>query len=97
MKPVCVPCRRFYRMREQGFYLIEGMPRSGQRRSKPGLEEPQNWKPYKVWVADLWECKGCGQQILSGFGCSPLSEHYREDFAQVVAQTKADQLQVNDC
>ena len=84
-------------MKKQGFYFIEGMPAGGARRPRPGNAEPDKWKPYKVWVADLWECKGCGQQILSGFGCSPLSEHYKPDFEDVVKQTKADQLQVNDC
>jgi hypothetical protein len=57
-------------MNKQGFYFIEGMPRFGQRRPKPGLEEPQNWQPYEVWVADLWQYKGCGATIL----CSALAQ-----------------------
>lgn len=97
MKPVCVRCRRFFRMTKSGFYFIEGMPRPGEQRPAAGTSEPEKWQPYKVWVADKWECEGCGAMILSGFGSQPLAEHYQHGFAETVARTNADQLQVNDC
>lgn len=101
MKPICVPCRRFFRMRKSGFYFVEGMPigeGSGENgRVLPGTAEPGKWKPYKLWVGDRWECEGCGTIILSGFGAGPISEHYEKDFDQMVERTGASQFQVNDC
>lgn len=96
MKPVCVPCQRFFRAKKNGFYFIEAMPVAGERPA-PGISEPEKWTPYKVWVSDLWECEGCGARILSGFGREPLAEHYQPHFAEVVARVNANQLQVNDC
>lgn len=96
LKPVCIPCQRFFRMKKAGFYFIEGFP-AGDGRAKPGTAEPDKWKPYKIWVGDRWECQGCGAAIVSGFGSAPLSEHYKEDFGAKVEQFGAGQLQVNDC
>ena len=97
MKPVCVPCQRFFRMKKSGYAFIEGMPANGAERPASGTSEPDKWKPYKIWVGDLHECQGCGAQILSGFGIQPVSEHYRSDFAEKIAVLGADRLQVNDC
>lgn len=82
-------------MKQQGFYFIEGMPTHNG--VKPGTVEPENWKPYKIWAGDLWQCEGCGAKIVSGFGREPVSEHYREDFAHYTESLNATQLQVNDC
>lgn len=95
MKPVCVPCQRFFRMKQSGFYFIEGMP--AENHAPPGTAAPEKWKPYKLWVGDRWECEGCHAVILSGFGQQPINEHYRDDFAEQVQRLGADQLQVNDC
>lgn len=95
MKPVCVPCQRFFRMEKTGFYFIEGMPLS--RGAMPGTAEPDKWAPYKVWSGDRWKCEGCGAVILNGFGLHRIAEHYEPDFAAHVKRLNADQLQVNDC
>lgn len=97
MKPICVPCQRFFRIKKAGYYFIEGMPKPGVQAALPGTAEPEQWTPYKLWSGDLWECKGCGAQIVSGVGLSPLSEHYKPDFEGRVLTTGANQLQVNDC
>ncbi len=98
MKPVCVPCRRFFRVKQNGFYFLEGMGKpGGNGRPPPGLEAPDQWVPYKLWVGDLWECQGCGAQILSGFGQNRIAEHYEDGFDAQVKRLGADQLQVNDC
>lgn len=97
MKPICVPCQRFFRAKQNGYYFIEAMPKPGERRPEPGDIEPEKWTPYKVWVGDLWECQGCGAQIISGIGSGPVSEHYMPRFADTIKQLNADQLQVNDC
>ncbi len=94
LKPVCVPCQRFYRMVKAGFYFIEGMPKENP--ASPGTSEPEKWTPYKLWVGDKWKCHGCGHEILSGFGSGPIAEHFQTDFAQQAKDHKAD-YQVNDC
>jgi hypothetical protein len=97
MKPVCVPCQRFFRCEKNGFYFIEGMPIAGVSHPAPGTSEPASWTPYKIWAGDLWRCEGCGTTILSGFGRAPVAEHYEPTFAERVQKLGADQLQVNDC
>lgn len=99
MKPICVPCQRFYHCFKNGYYFLEGMPiidgMAG--RPQPGTAEPEKWKPYKMWVGDMWRCEGCGHQIISGVASHRLAEHYEPDFEALVKQYGADQLQVNDC
>lgn len=95
MKPICVPCQRFFRPKKNGYYFIEAAPDSGD--AAPGTAEPERWHPYKVWVGDLYECEGCGARIVSGFGQSHITESYRPDFAATIARLNASQLQVNDC
>lgn len=98
MKPVCVPCQRFFRMKQSGYYFIEAMPMpGGPRRPEPGTAAPEHWTPYKLLVGDRWECEGCGAMILSGFGREPIAEHYQPEFPDMVERLNARQLQVNDC
>lgn len=95
LKPICVPCQRFYRPKKNGYYFVEGMPIVNG--AKPGTDEPGCWVPYKLWVGDLWECEGCGSTIIVGTGRSPVLEHYQSDFKETIVATSADRLQVNDC
>lgn len=97
VKPVCVACQRFYRMKKSGFYFIEAMPVPGVRHAEAGTAHPEQWTPYKVWSGDLWECQGCGHQLVSGTGRAPIIEHYQEDFLGAVRRLNAEQFQVNDC
>jgi len=94
VKPVCVPCQRFFRPKKNGFYFIEAAPDGNH--APPGTEAPERWHPYKLWAGDLYECEGCGAQIVSGFGRGPIAEHYQPDFAETVKAYGAE-LQVNDC
>lgn len=93
-KPICVPCQRFYRPAKNGFTFIEGMPTINH--AKPGTAQPEAWKPYKLWVGDLWECEGCKTQIVVGVPSQPIAEHFQEHFALEVIRRGA-KLQVNDC
>jgi hypothetical protein len=43
----------------------------------------EDGSPYKLWDADLWECPDCGTQIITGFGKSPLAEHYQPNYQEV--------------
>jgi hypothetical protein len=91
-KPACVKCRRFFRPKKNGFVLTEGMPADGV--SNPEYGALEGWQPYKVWLADLWECPGCGVQIVSGYAPHPLAERHESNFASELALS---QMQVNDC
>jgi len=95
VKPVCVPCQRFYRVTKTGFYFEEMAPKHNGR-PHPGTEAPGEWEPYKLWAGDLYECEGCGSQIVVGVGHSPLAEHYENDYTGKLARFGAT-LQVNDC
>jgi hypothetical protein len=55
------------------------------------------WKPYKVWVGDLWKCKGCGHEIIVGVGFCAVSEHYMDDFDEIRQRTGAKGININDC
>ena len=94
MKPICVPCQRFFRPKRNGLPFIEAMPIEGH--PEPGTAEPERWAPYKLWIGDLWCCDGCGAEIVSGVAGLPVSEHYKSDFTEQAARLNA-ALQINDC
>jgi len=96
MKPICVPCQRFFRPKKNGYYFIEGMS-VGPGRARAGIADSDQWKPYKMHVGDLWECHGCGANIVVGVAGSALAEHYQNDFDAKIERYGARQLQVNDC
>jgi len=95
MKPICVPCQRFFRVTKTGFHFIEGMPVDDA--AVAGNQEPEKWEPYKIWIGDRFECPGCGVTILSGFGGGPISIQHEDDFQSLIRRLGADQFQVNDC
>lgn len=94
MKPICKPCQRFFRPEKNGFYFIEGMPIGD--KVAPGTSQPDKWKPYKLWIGDLWKCQGCGTEIIVGVPAMHISEHYMTDFDERV-QAFGAKYQVNDC
>jgi hypothetical protein len=96
LKPICVPCQRFFKPHKNGVWFTEGMP-AGQSMPTPGTSAPEQWKPYKVWQGDKYKCQGCGSEIIVGVAMRPATEHYKEDFARFRTETGADQFQVNDC
>lgn len=100
LKPVCIPCQRFFRCIKTGFYFTEGMPKGRdpeQGPVPPGTSHPELWEPYKVWSGDKYRCEGCGAEIVSGFGRNPIRVQHEEDFAEVAKTIGADKYQVNDC
>ena len=91
-KPACLKCQRFYRVKKNGFIWLEQMPLPN---AAPGIETPEAWKPYKIWASDLFECEGCGHQLISGHGIRPISEHYQtEAFAHNMQFIEGT---INDC
>ena len=95
MRPICVPCQRFYRCIHTGFYFLEGMRKEDG--APPGKLFPQLWEPYGLWSGDKFRCEGCGSEIISGVGRSPIAEHFQKDFAAMLISFGATQFQVNDC
>lgn len=95
MRPICISCQRFFKPKKNGFYFTEGMERVSGALS--GTQEPENWKPYKIWSGDLWQCPGCGSEIIVGTGANALAHHWEDDFKTMTKNLNADQFQVNDC
>lgn len=96
MKPICVQCERFMRIKKTGKYFLEGMP-TGPNPVLPGKAEPEKWRPYKLWVGDLWECPTCHYQTIAGVPVYPISEHYKPDFQLQVDRHAASNLLIKDC
>lgn len=94
-KPICVKCQRFYRPKRNGTPFMEGVP-IGNGLAPAGLEAPDQWKPYKLWMGDLWECEGCNHEIIVGVGWGPVSEHFLPNFKDAV-EAYPPYIQVNDC
>ena len=94
MKPICVKCQRFYRPKRNAVRFIEAMPNSNDAPS--GTQAPEQWSPYKLWCGDLWECNGCGHQLISSVAFEPLGEHYQGDFAAKVERASPI-VTINDC
>ena len=94
MKPICVKCQRFYRPKKNGLFFIEGMPRVSP--ALPGLREPANWQPYKIWSGDVWECPDCHAEIIVGTGREPVAIQHEAGFRADIEALGA-KLQINDC
>ncbi len=62
----CVPCATYLRPRKNGVIVLETFE--------------DGHTPYKIWMADLFECPDCAHQIIDGYGVNPISEHYMDDF-----------------
>lgn len=80
-RPVCVKCQRQFRNIKSGVFVIEMF-----------CIPP---KPYKIWMADLFECPTCKARIVAGFGDNPVARHYEEDFEHWVREA-SEGFQVRD-
>jgi len=94
MKPICVQCQRFFKPKKNGYPFVEGMPTVAL--APAGADAPDKWRPYKLWMGDLYECPGCGGQVISGVGREAIAEHFQPDFERTV-KSFGPKLQVNDC
>lgn len=68
---VCVKCRKFFHPKKNGVAVEEGMP------------VRDEWRPYKLWQADLLTCRSCGDDIIAGFGMRPIAEHFHTNYGQL--------------
>ena len=80
---VCVPCAVFFKVERNGVVFEEGFG-DGARR------------PYKLWMADRYECPKCGTQVIAGLGRERVAEHYEKDYAAWCERLQPS-LFVDDC
>ncbi len=67
---ICAKCNRAMRPKKNGVAFTE---MAGDR-------------PYKLWMADLWECQDCGNLVLHTAPIQrPIAESYQADFAEKLA------------
>ncbi len=92
MKPICVPCQRFFQPERNGVNVLEQIPEPA-----PGDGGGVMFSPYKLWMGDLWKCPSCEETIVVGVGVKPLAEHFQEKFPKELEYAKSDLVTVNDC
>lgn len=47
----------------------------------------KNKEVYRVWMADLLRCLGCGVQVVARFADNPIAEHWnKEKMADILLQ-----------
>ena len=46
----------------------------------------EDGSPYRLWAADRYRCEACGAEVITGFACAPLIEHWRPNYAMYRAR-----------
>ena len=84
---VCVKCSRQMRPKQNGVEVTDLL----RRVDEFGNED---YRPYKVWQSDLWECQDCGQvvahiaDVAIRFPQQPIAEHYQPGFEERAFKTE---------
>jgi hypothetical protein len=77
---VCAKCSRAMRPKKNGAAFTE-------------MAED---RPYKLWMADLWECQDCGAMVLHTSPMQrPVAESFHDDF-DMKMRTYAPQFQAKE-
>ena len=71
MKPVCMKCFLEYHTYRVGVVVVE----------------MASFGPYKLWNADLLQCKGCGARLVANFGEEAI-HHNGDTFKAMLATAK---------
>lgn len=80
-KITCVQCEVDYKIVKSGNYVIDMF-----------LDPPQS---CKIQNGDRWECPVCGHQVVAGYAQMPLSEHYQDNFEQLLEQVKSHSMTIH--
>jgi hypothetical protein len=96
MKPICVKCRLFFKPERNGVAFEEGAPKPHAPMNNGRPTNPDHWESYKLWMGDLWKCRGCGAEIIVGASRSPVSVRHMPNYA---SEREACQpiVRVDDC
>lgn len=69
-RPVCVKCQR----------EMECL------KNEVGVVDTHKNHDYdELWLADMWECKKCGNEIVMGFGRAPIADATLEKYQEWIA------------
>jgi hypothetical protein len=49
--------------------------------------EMASFGPYKIWMADLKKCPGCGHEIVGNFAEHQLCEHFEQGFDEILKKS----------
>jgi len=71
-KVICTTCKIKMEHLRSGVYVLETY--------EDGV------RPYKVWSADLYVCKNCYNEVITGFGNGPISKVFNDNFQEWVAK-----------
>ena len=71
---ICVRCEVALKIQRNGVALIEM------------FADPP--RPYKIWMADQWQCPKCLIEMVSGAGQGPIAEHFQDGFEEVLSNIK---------
>lgn len=74
-KIICFKCQVEYKPKKNNIPVIEM------------FNEPP--RPYKIWLADAWQCPGCQHVVVAGFGKGPIREHFEPDFPELLERVLA--------
>lgn len=96
MRPICAKCRAFMRPKRNGVYWTETLTEKRQTVKPSEFFKPENFKPYKVWAGDLWNCLGCETEIIIGVPSRPIVEHFEANFAEIQKELGADEIEIHD-
>ena len=74
--PVCAKCRiEMKPVRNSVTFLTKASYSAG-----GGVAE----YPYAMSMGDIWGCKGCGAQVIIGWGSKPIARRHDKGFADLV-------------
>jgi hypothetical protein len=94
LKPICIPCQRFFKPEKNGQMVEERKPTTNEAR--PGKDDAHLWDSYKLWMTDRWKCPGCHSEIICGAGRDPICISHQPDYEKVRGW-EPNIVIVNDC
>jgi hypothetical protein len=65
-------------------------------RAIPGKLFASEWESYKLWQADLYECRSCGMQIVVGSGLNAIAIQHMPEYKKMLEE-RPPEVEVYDC
>ena len=51
-------------------------------------EHTDDGGPYKIWSADMWRCRYCNNEVISGFAKVPQAHHFDSAYEKIQANVQ---------